>query len=237
MVFHSKEEKGFTLIEVLVVIAILGIIALIVTLNVSSAIKRQRLEAGASQLQSFIEGAAIYARERSSGVFVWLHQGNAPGGGGDQWWYCYLIQDNGDDILNYQINDPNAVPPGNGPDGDTYIISEKVGLEGGIALPFDIVIHPTTGQPNVAPVSDDAGGWPGFNNWPVFNNNDFYLLCDPRGLPFNPNVPVQIVQPTTISITHREMAAGELSQKIRYDITISPLWHTKVDQVLYSLTP
>jgi len=133
MAFQSKQEKGFTLIEVLIVVAILGILAVVITLNVSSTLKRQRLEAGASQLQSFIESAATYARERSSGVFLWLHQDDAPGGG-DQWWYCYLIQDDGDDILNYDIDDPNAVPPGHGL--DTYIMSERVGLEGGVAFPL-----------------------------------------------------------------------------------------------------
>lgn len=232
-----EKEKGFTLIEVLVVLAILGVIAVIATINVSSTLKKQRLEAAANQLQSFIESASVYARERSRGVFVWIHRDQAPGGGGGQWWYCYLIEDtNRNDILEYQINNPSNNPPGAGTaaDGDTYINSEKVGLESGIALPYDIVVHSSTGQPNVAPAlgNDPDGNWPGFNNWPVIDN-DFCLLCDPRGLPFVPNVSAKIVQGTAISLTHREMADGTLRQRTRFDITVSPLWHTKIDKVFY----
>lgn len=225
----KKEERGFTLIEVLVVLAILSIIALIVTINVSSALKRSRLEAAANQFQSFVEGASVYARERSTGVFVWLHRDNAPQGG-EQWWYCYLIEDtNRNNILEYQITNPNGVPPGNGTaaDGDTFINSEKIGLEGGIALPPDIAI------PGVAEV--DPTAWGGRHNWPTPNDfpNDYLLLCDPRGLPFNPNTGVQIMQPSIISLTHSEMVNHTLGPRFRFDITVSPLWHTKLDRANY----
>ncbi|MCX7830713.1 MAG: prepilin-type N-terminal cleavage/methylation domain-containing protein, partial [Acidobacteria bacterium] len=143
-----KKEKGFTLIEVLVVLAILAVIAVIATINVGNTLKKQRLEAAANQLQSFIESASVYARERSRGVFVWIHRGQAPGGGGN-WWYCYLIEDtNRNDILDYQINNPNAIPPGAGTaaDGDNYINSEKAGLAGGGALPQDILL-PEVNEP------------------------------------------------------------------------------------------
>lgn len=223
-----EKEKGFTLIEVLVVLAILGIIAVIATINVSSTLKKQRLEAAANQLQSFIESASVYARERSRGVFVWIHRDQAPGGGG-QWWYCYLIEDtNRNDILEYQINNPSNIPPGAGTaaDGDTYINSEKVGLSGGVALPQDIIL------PEV--IDPDPTAWGGQHNLPIHpNGTDYYILCDPRSLVFNPNMVAQILQPSIISITHEEMVDGNLHPRIRYDITISPLWHTRLDRVLY----
>lgn len=224
-----KKEKGFTLIEVLVVLAILAVIAVIATVNVSSTLKKQRLEAAANQLQSFIENAATYARERSRGVFVWLHRDVALGGGGN-WWYCYLIEDtNRNDVLEFQITNPGSIPPGAGTaaDGDTYINSEKVGLPGGVALPYDILL------PEVSEV--DPTAWGGQHNWPVHpNGTDYFILCDPRSVVFNPNPPFsQILQPTTISLTHEEMINGNLHPRIRYDIIISPLWHTKLDRVLY----
>lgn len=231
MALKKDFEKGFTLVEVLVVLAILGIISVIVTLNVANVLKRQRLEAAAQQFQSFVESAANYARERSRGVFVVLHQAQV---NGSNWWFCYLIEDtNGNDQLDYAFsNNPNAVPPGNG--YDTFIQAEKVGLEGGMSLPQDIVLHTPTGQPNAIPVlgNDANDGWPGFNNWPIFNQTDYYLLCDPRGYTFNPISGTQMAYSTAISLTHIEMAQNQL-RGMRFDISISPIWHTKLDKVMY----
>lgn len=225
----SKKEKGFSLIEILVVVSILAVIAVIATINVSTTLKKQRLEAAANQFQSFVESASVYARERSRGVFVWLHRDQAPGGGGN-WWYCYLIDDtNRNDVLDFAITNASAVPPGNGTaaDGDDYIFSERVGLEGGVALPYDIVIP----EVNEA----DPNAWQGRHSWPVPNAfpQDYLLLCDPRALAFNPNTGAQMQQPAIISLTHQEMVDGHLQPAFRFDITVSPLWHTRLEKVLF----
>ena len=223
-----RREKGFTLIEMLTVLAVISIIAAIATVSVSRTLKKQRVEAAGNQLQSFIESAAVHARERSNGVFVWIHRDNAPGGAAEQWWYCYLIEDaNGDDILDYVITQPNNTPPGNPANADRYITTQIVNF------PADIVIAAQNGATTSAP-PNLPNQWPGPNNWPMVGN-DFLLLCDPRGLPFNPTLAAirQINNPVAISLTHQEMTTGELAPGIRYDITISPLWHTRLDTVLY----
>lgn len=221
----KKGEKGFTLIEMLTVLAIISIIAAVATVSVSKTLKKQRLEAAANQLQSFIESASVHARERSCGVFVWLHRGNSPQGG-SQWWYCYLIADtNRDDILDYNLANPWEEPPGAPSSGndDRYLRTER------IQLPDDLVLSPAGSPLNPGPV------WPGPNNWPAHPAiaGDFLMLCDPRGLPFDPNGPNQIMGPTVISITHQEMVNEDLHPKIRHDITISALWHTRQESIMY----
>ena len=225
-------EKGFTLVEMLIVVAIMALIAGIATIGISSTLKRQRLDAAGFQLQSLIESASSYARGNSTAVFVWLAQRGAPGGGTGNWWYCYLIQDtNGNSVLNYTIVNANASPPGNG--ADTWIDTEKAGLEGNIYLPQDLVLAAQNGQPNQVPPSL-PGQWPGPNNWPK-NGNDYILMCDPRAYPYNSTLATatQITQPTAISITHQEMVSGALVPRYRYDITVSPLWHTRIDKVMF----
>lgn len=221
-VLRKKGEKGFTLIEMLIVVAIIAIIAGIATVSVSTTLKKQRVEAAAYQFQSFVESASVHARERSRGVFVWVHRDADPTGTGF-WWYCYLIEDtNRNDILEYVVTNPNGEPPGvAAANPDTFIPTQKV------TFPDDISIAPAT-PIGVGPQ------WPGPNNWPALGA-DFVLLCDPRALPFNPTLatPVQINAPLAISLTHREMVAGDLHPQIRYDIFISPLWHTRLDTVMY----
>ena len=220
----KKREQGFTLIEMITVVAIIAIIAVIATISVSKTLKKQRLEAAANQLQSFIESAAVFSKERSCGVFVWIHRDANPSGTG-MWWYCYLIADtNRNDILEFNINTPWAPLPGVPAAGtdDQFIATEKV------QLPEDIALAPTT------PLNP-GNVWPGPNNWPANPGNatDFLLLCDPRALPFDPNGPTQILGPSVISVTHQEMVDGSLHPKIRYDITVSPLWHTRQNSVMY----
>lgn len=58
----SKEQKGFTLIELIVVIAILGILALILTPKLLEALDRSRYRSGmstASEIQSAMERYSI----------------------------------------------------------------------------------------------------------------------------------------------------------------------------------
>ena len=227
-VLRKKGERGFTLIEMLIVVAIIAIIAGIATITVSTTLKKQRVEAAANQLQSFVESAAVQARERSRGVFVWIHRDNAPGGGA-MWWYCYLIEDtNGNDLLDFAVTDPAAAPPGNqAANADTYIHMDPM------VLPGDLELAPSNGAATSSPPSLPAQ-WPGPNNWPQ-TGADFLVLCDPRGLPFNPVLatPRQIVNPIAISLTHQEMTQRAIHPGIRYDITLSPLWHTRLDTVMY----
>jgi prepilin-type N-terminal cleavage/methylation domain-containing protein len=66
----NSDVSGFTLIEVLVVVAILGLIAAILTVAVSNAIKRQRLDTAAQQLRSFMDRAYVSTTQTGNGMFV-----------------------------------------------------------------------------------------------------------------------------------------------------------------------
>ncbi len=202
---RSRTETGFTIIEMLVVVAILGMIALIMTINVAAALKRGRLEAAANQLRSLIESARVHAAEQGAGVFVVITP-NADGS-----WAVRLIRDaNGDGLL----QDPAT--------GGADVLLQA---EGTNVLTNDLLLSPPT--PLAPPPT-----WPGPNNWPQANGG-FVLLCSTGGQPFAPGTTTALTIPQVISITHSEMAGGSLRPRIRYDFTVSPLWHTRLDKVLY----
>ena len=62
--------RGFSLIEILVVVALLGMISVIMTIAVSKTLKRQRLETAAHEIQSFATRA--YTNTASTGRAVFL---------------------------------------------------------------------------------------------------------------------------------------------------------------------
>jgi prepilin-type N-terminal cleavage/methylation domain-containing protein len=74
---RSNEQKGrlartagFTLVEVLVVVAILGMLSLILTLAASKTLKRQRLETAAHEVQSFLNRAYTTTTSTGRAVFI-----------------------------------------------------------------------------------------------------------------------------------------------------------------------
>lgn len=68
-----KTRRGFTLIEMMVVITIMALLVVITTVSVNFSFSRDRTRAAARQIQSFIMGArdrAIYAKEARGVRFI-----------------------------------------------------------------------------------------------------------------------------------------------------------------------
>jgi prepilin-type N-terminal cleavage/methylation domain-containing protein len=76
---ERSSDSGFSLIEVLIVVAILGLIAVILTVAVSKALKRQRLETAARQLQSFIDNGYVNTTQQGQAVFLQIGPAAADG--------------------------------------------------------------------------------------------------------------------------------------------------------------
>lgn len=201
---RGNGERGFSLIEVLVVVAILGFIATLLTFNVSNTLKKQRLEMGAEQFNSFLRSAQVASAERSQGAFIVI----SPNADGSHTLWMVTDTDRNNQ-LGFDPASPDAGP-------DFVVPSQRH------TITDDIVIHPEQAIPG------------GINLWPVIDGN-FVLLCDPRGLPFDPstNPPRPFTSAVRISITHAEMLNGGLRPKFRFDISVSPLWHSTVVREWY----
>lgn len=68
----SVSQRGMTLVEILIVLALIGIAALVVVVNMQTIIRRFELESGVREFTAFVQDAPSHAKEISAPVFfVW----------------------------------------------------------------------------------------------------------------------------------------------------------------------
>lgn len=73
---NLKSERGFTLIEMIITVAILGLLAMIGSLALNKILKRQRVDVAAQEIRSFLQGAQAQATRSRSTVFVRIELAN-----------------------------------------------------------------------------------------------------------------------------------------------------------------
>ncbi len=103
----GRRDAGVTLVEALVVLAILGLVAAIVTVPVNSYWQRSRLQSAAGDIRSFLQMAYTEAANQHAEVTVTLQHDTATG----RW--------------QLQLNPPPAAPR---PSTGTFVIPEFVSL-------------------------------------------------------------------------------------------------------------
>ena len=74
-----RRNAGFTLIEALVVLAIVGLLTLVAIVPINSAWQRSRLEATAGDIRNFLQSAYFEAIDQHAQVVVTLQQNAATG--------------------------------------------------------------------------------------------------------------------------------------------------------------
>ena len=195
-------QAGFSLIEVLVVVAIIGMLAVIMTIAVSRTLKRQRLETAAHEVQSFLNRAYTTTSATGRSTFVWV---SAPSTDGARTMRIY------DDTNNDGVFSTSS---------DEIVDTQP--------LPSDLVLSapPTSAAYRSWPATSTS------NTFIIECDIQGRAIDPPNSSTNGSTTTgVPITLPAIVSITHKEMGAGgTLRPDISYFLSVNLLWQPTIQK-------
>jgi len=225
---------GFSLVELLVVIFIMGIVFLIGGQEVARAWKRQKLQSASTDLKILMQRALPEMQRRNMQMFVQV--GPLVSNADVRYLPIYLI---GDANGNGAIDAPFTNPPAAGKDLliDEYdiVVLGKSGIKGvtGASQDFCLSVEnvmqiqsnrwmpaaPPPAPPCTGPFCDDV-------DWTKGRS----IMCDFQGRAIDVTTRLQLAGPATLVLTHADVVNGGLRPSTRYILSINPVWSIRVQK-------
>ena len=208
----KSHRRAFSLVELLIVVAIIGIIAAIAGAQVSKTFRRAKVDTVADAMRNFIQEAGSQVQKQNLPVFVELSRVAAPPPG------FYRLQSISDSRTNSQLDGPyNTMPvgdPANDATKDTILATYDV--------PSDIVLSIVNGS------QIDTAFW----STNTADTSTRQLLCDFQHRTIDPSAISgrQIAGVATLSVSHADMVrtTGKLTPLVNDQIRINPIWSAHV---------
>ncbi|MBP7676087.1 MAG: type II secretion system protein [Thermoanaerobaculia bacterium] len=206
----GKRRRGFSLVELIVVVAIIGITLSLGLTGVLSALRRQRLNTASAEINTLVGRTLTEMQNRN--VPTYLVFGKYVAGVGTDV-VVTIDQNNDQDGFDIDTN------------GDGLFDD---------AAPVDRILHRVRLPEDVA-LSNTALNAQNFNSqWlrPSSGPVSAALRCDSMGRAQIPGAAdVMISGPATLQLSHRDMIAGSLTPLVTYTVSISPLFKARVARV------
>lgn len=220
----SDLQRGFTLLEMLLVVFIVGVIAAISTLAVSNTLRKARLAQMAETVRGTLGRARAYASLNQCTVFVTVGPTGAGPADASGNYTNATLPKRVDIIVDRNRNQV----PDDGLINTTSDYQILIGLNNpmrntDIALSSQNTAFVETNWP----VYLGAAGGPAT----MYDNNYAMIVVDPMGRTLNPNTGGMVNQAMTLTMTHCDMIPpGTLRPFQRYTLRISPLYGVTVDK-------
>ena len=202
-------RRGVTLVELLIVIAILGIAFTFGLGGLNSILKRQRLGRAADDVRTVAGRTLTEMQNRNQPTFLAVGKYVANRGTD----VAVVLDGNGNGTLDEAI-DPNG--DGLFDDAATTVVLWRARVPVDVALSNTGLATQTFNtqwdRPTTGPVSA-------------------LLLCDFLGRAVIPTTGAIITGPATVQLSHREMISGDLTPLVTYTVSIGPLFKTALARV------
>ena len=208
-------RRGFSLVELLVVLLILGVLAIVGGSQISSAWKRQKVQNASTDIKVLFQRALPEMQRRGMPVFVKV--GPLVTAGAAKYLPIYLIGDADQD-------------------GAVGAFCRDTGCPDLLIDQYNIVVAGATGTMGVSGVDQEFSLSADFTDqiqstfWSD-NSTDRtitrLLVCDFRGRAVD-STGRQITAPATLVLSHVDMVRGSLMPPTRYVISINPVWSVRV---------
>ncbi len=214
-VLRPRSRRGFSLVEMLAVVAILGIIAIIGGGEISKAWKRQKMQSASTDIKILFQRALSEMQRRNMRTFIQV--GPLITAGAARYMPIYLVGDaDGDGALAACFANPPTVPcPDLLIDEYDIVVKGLTGVKGvtGVDQEFCLSDLDVT-QVESSLWSDNSTSW----------NNPRVLMCDFQGRAIDTLSGRQIAGPATLVFTHVNVVNQALMPPTRYVLSINPVW-------------
>jgi prepilin-type N-terminal cleavage/methylation domain-containing protein len=207
---NRSGERGVSLVELLVVVAILGIAFLVGLGGVNSALQRQKLGSAAEEIRNLGARALTEMQNRNAATFLVF--GRYVAGAGTD--VAVVVDGNGDgDGLDVDRDGDGLFDDADNEDRVLWRFRVPAEISLSTTAPDAQSFNTQWARPSSGPVSAA-------------------LMCDFMGRAMIPGATPQMISgPATVQLTHREMISGRLTPFVTYTVSVGPLFGASIGRV------
>ncbi len=210
---RRRGEFGFTAIEILIVVALIGLVAAIAIIQISKAWQRAQLDSEAGNIRSFLQSAYTYMINNRTAVYVELNRGSYPTPS-----TLSIVTLNANGTVN-TVYSTHTVPiyVSLSTTSTTYgaLDNNTVFPEWPATCPANNIVQGGTAVTSQGMLQCDATG---------------RAMAPPAGGTTTCQIPTMVTTPQQLVVTHVKMVSGGLTPKIVYTLQISPLWNVAMNR-------